>query len=137
MTFDELRAACYARLKTGWADANPSIPVEYENHSTIDLNSRRQPFMTCEVQFNTSHQINLSDAPWVRFDGSLWISGWAKQGTGTANLMVPLGLISTLFKTKQFGSGVNTTVPKLLPSRVIDGWHVLSLRIPFWFDQAP
>lgn len=134
MNFEDARAATYTRLKTYWDVAHPTVPVEYENQDTIDLDQQTAPFLTCEIVYNDSEQIAMGTPGGHRHFGAIWLSFWVKQGQGTALQNTALKELQDLFGEKAFG-GVNTRAARRVPSRPQKAWYVASLRVPFWIDD--
>lgn len=134
MNFESARVAVYSRLNTAWSASHPTMKVRYENNLTVDLNTEMAPFLTCELLFNDGAQLSLGSSPGVRYEGAIYLSVWAKESSGTSAALTRLGELALLFQMAAFG-GVNTRAPRPLPGRVQAGWYVLTLRIPFWFDQ--
>jgi hypothetical protein len=133
VNFDEARAAVYSRLKTFMDASHPAVKVEYENVQLIDRDQQLDAFVCCELLFTDGYQLALSGG--VRYEGAIYLSHWAKEDRGTAASLQMLGQLATLFQMTSFGPGLNTRAPRPLPGRDQLGWHISTLRIPFWFDQ--
>lgn len=135
MNFEAARAAVYERLNTKMASAYASVPVRYENRLTVDFATLETIFVACELALSDGTLASLGSTPMVRYSGAIYLAVWEKEGAGTSQALGILDALAIEFKAVQFG-GVNTKAPRPLPGQAQDGWYVLSLRIPFWFDQT-
>lgn len=136
MNFEDARAAVYARLKATMAASYPTVPVIYENRVSVDLDDHPGPVVTCQMAYADGEQVSMSQAPIVRYRGAIYLTAECKQGQGTAAALTMLGVLAGAFKTASFG-GVVTKAPRPLPGAEDKGWYVLTLRVPFYFDDIP
>ncbi len=134
MNFEDARAAIYSRLNTFMAASYPAIPVRYENRLTVDFATLETLFVAAEIAFTDGTQMALGSSPPVRYQGTIFLNVWERDGAGTSEALGLLDALAVAFKTAQFG-GVNTKAPRPMPGAFQPGWYVLAVRIPFWFDQ--
>jgi hypothetical protein len=134
MNFETARAAIFNRLDAYCDVAHVGVAVRYENRLLVDLATRVDPFIACEIVYSGGLQASLGTDPLARYSGGIWLSVWQKEDTGTTTSATWLGGLAAHFKAKQFG-GVNTQVPIPIPTREHAGWRVATIRVPFWFDD--
>lgn len=134
MNFENARAAIYGRLTTAWNASHSTVPVLYENRLEVDLATRKDPFITCEIVYNDGQQVGIGAPVGARYSGAIWLSVWQPEHSGVTPGTTWLGELATLFKAVTFG-GVNTRVPIPVPGRSQKGWDAHTLRVPFWFDD--
>jgi len=134
MTFEDARAASYARLDGYWPAAHPTIPVQYENRLLVDVAERAEPYVTCAAVFNDSEQMSLGEDGPTRYYGALWLTVYVKENQGVKDSLGYLEELAQLFKRKIF-SGVHTETPIPVPGVPRDGWYVQAVRVPFYFEQ--
>ena len=136
MNFDQARAAVFGRMNTVFEVANPTVPVQYENRLTVDLATQEVPFVVCELAFGDGEQVNLGLTPQVRYRGAIYLSVWAKEGEGSTTALGLLSALATDFKPQALGS-LYLQAARPMPGRTAQGWYVLTLRVPFYFDDQP
>jgi len=132
--FETTRAAIYGRLDAGWAQANPTVLVEYQNQDVVDLDKQTAPFVTCDLVYSDGAQMGLGQTAGQRYQGAIWLAVWTRKGSGVATANAYLAALATLFGLKVFG-GVNTHAVR--PCQ--PGLQELGHRDdpgPFWFDQT-
>lgn len=134
MTFDDARAAIYARLKTAMDASHAGVPVLYENRLLIDWDTQAAPFVAAELQLNDGEQAALGPTPPIRYRGGFYLQVWVKEGEGTKVALQILTTLANTFKTAKF-SGITTMAPRPLPGTPFKGWYVHGLRVPFYFDD--
>ena len=136
MTFEDARAAVYAKLDAFMQANYPAVPVQYENRANVDVSNLTGPVVVCELAYGDGEQKSLEQAPIVRYQGAIWLNAGAKEGEGTADSLGILSALASAFKTTSFG-GVVTQAPRPVPGAKRLGLYFIGIRVPFYFDDIP
>lgn len=136
MSFAAARDAIILRLDTYWQGAHPTVPIAWENRLTVDEEKQATPFGVCEVIFNGGHTASIEADPVERYTGAIYLAICVKANAGTREGYTLLDDLVSQFSNASF-AGITTLTPVPQPGKSYNGWHVLSARVPFWFNVMP
>lgn len=136
MTYDEARQALTDRFNDAFIAAFPTIPVEYDNRETVDVEAQVSigPFVEFFVRFHEGQQMTMGQQPLERVLGDVIFIVNAPLGTGTAKTNELHQWAHTQLSRQQLGDLVTQTAS---PGKVSEalGYRSAPLLIPFWFDS--
>jgi hypothetical protein len=134
-TYVEARDLLVSHLHTNWGGTYPTVPVFYENTTSVDLDSVGDAFLRAEISFEYAQQASMERTPITRVNGRFLFALLTKEGLGTRTVLGYIDYLTTLFKHRTLG-GVQTATPTPMRSTLRDGWYYQELAVPFWFDNA-
>lgn len=134
MSFESVRAAVATVVSSEWALAQPSVPMEMENHNQIDLNARRDPFVTYELRYVSSRQSSLENVPQTRYQGEALFHVAVPSGRGTKTGFTLADSLVPILKYRRV-SGVQFQAPRLMPAIETDGWYIWPLAFSFHYTE--
>ena len=134
MSFDAARQALFTLVQSVWTTAGAPVPLEYQNLEMIDMNSRADPFLACEIVFREALQVSLESSPRTRYFGELNLYVHVKDGQGTKAAMGYCGTFASGLKYQRV-SGVQLQAPRLKPTLKLTGWTVWVLSVSFQYDE--
>ena len=76
------REALVAFVATAYAAAYPASPAVFDN-DPFDWNSPPETFVEVEIKFYDGAQVNISADPKTRLRGFVYVTAYARQGTGS------------------------------------------------------
>lgn len=83
--------------------AYPTVPIVYEN-AGFDWNNPPPLFVTLEVLFQDGRQIGMAYAPKTRLHGCVYLSVYARQGSGSRASLGLLDWFASLLGYQQIGA---------------------------------
>lgn len=136
MTYDEARQVLTDHFAAAFAAAYPSIPIEYENRTTVDVEAQLSvgPFVEFVVRFHEGQQVSLGQTPLERVIGDVIFVVSAPLGTGVAQTNEILQWFRSRFNRQQLGDLVTTTTSFGRVSEAL-GYRSAPVLVPFWFDS--
>lgn len=134
MTFVSIRDALVSVVNAGWTATYPTIPVFYENATSVDLDDVGAAFLRCTVRFVSGDQASLGEAPLTRIRGAVDLRAFIKVEAGTRTALGYMDYLKDLLKYKDF-SGVRTGAPNPPTPQAIKNWYSLGISVPFWADM--
>ncbi|UCV26799.1 phage tail terminator-like protein [Ferribacterium limneticum] len=133
MNYETARTAL-AGLMEAALTAYPTLAVSWDN-TPIDLSKAGDLALQIEYMWDDAGQIDLGLAPNHRTTGSLFLTIFAKAGTGTVKALQLMDTLTLQLKCKSV-SGLVTTVPKPGKKPERSGWKTQELHVPFYFDST-
>lgn len=130
---DAVRQVVYGTLAAQWPSLHPTVPIDYENRGSVDPDSAVGPFVSVDIVFTDSRQVDLNQTPKVRYLGALWFGVMVKCGEGLAEGALLQASLTTMFALKSVAT-IQMRAATPLPGKEVKGWYLLPLRIPFKFD---
>lgn len=134
-TYVEARDAIVGLVHPAWVSAYPAVPVFYENTLRVDMDKVGDSFLRVEVDFDDARQMTVNDAPEHATYGTLYLTLFAKDGTGVRDTLGCFDYLTDLAKFKTI-TGVRFGAPTPGRRTYKDGWRSYELRVPFWFYSA-
>lgn len=134
MSYDSVRAAIFGYIQTQWAAAHPTVPLQFENQTGIDTNTRQDPFVLCELRFRDAEQATLENVPKLRQHGEVHFIICVRVGKGTKAGLEYAETIKNFMKFKLL-SGIQFMAPRLRDGVDEDGWYVWPLSVSFRYDE--
>lgn len=133
-TYVSARDAIITYFNTQWTATNPTIPAFYENTASVDLDVVSSPFVTVGVDFTDAVQsdLDLTPVPGARVFGKLIVKLFAKEGSGSRQLLVLTDFLDTTFRLQPL-SGVQMGVPRMGRKQSRDGWYAVDVICDFTF----
>ena len=132
MKLVDVRDTLAAHLHNSWS--HPEVKVFYANAEPPDLAQMPGAFLFVETNFDDAVQANISPTPFHRMYGTLVITVFVKETSGTRVALSYLDELSDLFKFKNL-SGVHTQAPRVGWEQSRDGWYSIDLRVSFYADS--
>ena len=125
-----------ASMITNAVTPYPTLPVFWDNTNGIDLAKVADLCLLVEFYWDDTAQMDMRETPSHRTTGSVYLTTFIKEGTGTKKA---LALADTLTNTLKFRneSGVVTTLISPGRRQNRDGWVSQEWHLPFYFDSIP
>ena len=126
--YSTVLAAIYPDVETAF----PGVPVAYPN-GPIDLNAVPDLWAEVEVVFTTADQVNLAVNPKTRQRGFVYVSVYAREGTGTA---AGAGLLAWFTGRLAYlrSGGLQLKEATAVTEPNARGWFVTGLKVEFFYD---
>ena len=134
MSYESVRAAVAAHVKTNWDAAATGYPIEFENIEQIDHSKQSAPFVTYQLKWRNAVQASIENTPITRYDGEAVFHIHVPQGEGTKVAMQIADVIAGFMKYRQL-IGVQFLAPRLLPSVEYQGWSIWPLAVGFHYRE--
>lgn len=134
MNYVTARDNLVSQINGNFTTTHPTIPIFYENTTTVDLDTVGDNFVRVQIDFTDAMQadIDMTAKPGQVVYGEALIMIFAKDGTG---LRTTLGLVDYFASLMAFEnlSGVYVDVPRQGRKVVNSGWMSTSIEVPFRF----
>lgn len=131
-TYAESRDVIVGKLEAAWPAAYPNVPLFYDNGPKPDRD-RLAAFVGCGIDYMGAVQREIGPTPAKRNYGSLSLVIAVKSQTGSRGSLVMADFLSDLYRFSMT-QGVVFQAPHLLPPVDKEGWFMLELLVPFYFD---
>jgi hypothetical protein len=131
-TRTEARDAIVAYLDPAWRTAFPSVPIFYENTTQVELDTIGSAFLQAEINYDDSQRLDIDEDPHSQTWGNVSLRLFAKEGTGTRQVLLMQDTIEGLMKYRKLG-GLTLDCPtpgKKIPK---DGWTSYDIHVPFQY----
>lgn len=129
-----IRNALVSAINDKFVTAYPGIPIVYDN-APFDRNSPPPIWVEYEIKFAGARQVSLGFIPKTRVHGFLYVTVWARDGTGTKNSLTMLDWFSSQLGYIAFG-GVNLRAAEPVGGKGPAGWHIEQIKLYFYSDPA-
>jgi hypothetical protein len=127
--FEAARAAIEGRLNTNWSTTS----IQWDN---VKFTPPDGPYVRCHIIFGAREKPNLGkDIAIVRNTGTIVLSIFVKQNTGTATMRTYADTLKAIFDTQQF-SGITCREGNVDDLPETAGWLGTNLWFPFYFDDV-
>jgi hypothetical protein len=112
------------------------LEVEYDNRSSVDMQSQTNPFLSVEVMYIDGYQADLSNKPVHRIVGMLVLTAKTREGMGSSE---GYRLLEHFYPKVQWQvlGGVRLDMAKMVRPRLVNGWWAVSATIPFHINKFP
>ena len=129
-----IRQEITALVATPFAAAYPGIPLVTDN-APFDWNAPPPFFVTLEVKFYSGNQISMSANPKTRYKGYVYVTTYAKEGTGSATSLNALSWFATNLGYKRTTS-VQIEAPEPSGMGSPKGWFTEESKFYFYADET-
>lgn len=127
-----VRAALLGAVYPAHEQAFPGVPVVIDN-GPFDRNNAPDLWAELEIKFHGADQVNVAANPDTRQRGYVYLSVYARSGTGNKRSLEVLGWFANQLGYHR-SELVQCQVPELVPEPEIRGWHIESLKVAFFAD---
>lgn len=134
--FEAVRAAAFAKVAAVMSTAFAAVPVQYENRNLIDVEQQQLPWLSVELVWNDGEQATIEHEPITRYEGAIYLTVYTKRGNGTKLAQEVMGRLAREFKRMPSGTLFQTRAARPVPARTWEDWHLQTLRVPFYTDDA-
>lgn len=111
----------------------PDVPVVIDN-APFDRNNAPDLWAEVEVKFHDGDQIGPSARPGTRQRGFVYVSVYSRSGTGNMRALRLLGWFANQLGYLR-SAPVQCQAPGMVPEPGVRGWHIESLKVPFYADS--
>lgn len=138
MSLDAARQAIVTeieRARDAWASW--PLQVEYENRDLVDLSKVTKSYVSVDIVWSRSSQMDLSNRPKVFDYGTILLAAGTKQGKGSADLLKLLDHFRPYLQLRDnIGGGVRTHEGHIQkPYPAADGFYYHPMSVPFWIEN--
>lgn len=128
----QIREALITLVNAPFAAAYPDIPLVVDNQA-FDRNSPPSMWVEYEIKWAGGQQVGMSADPKTRTHGWLYVTVWAREGTGSkASLSVIDWFNSRLKYAAIAGAQLQAPQPESVTPRI--GWYIEQLKLYFFTD---
>jgi hypothetical protein len=134
MNYENARTALATLVTQALVDY-PNLKVFWDNSGPLDLSVVKDTCLEVDYYWDDAGQASLGDAPLVRTTGSVYLTIYAKAGTGTKSCLQLMDTLTDRLKFRN-SEGLVTTVPRPGRRQERDGWQSQELHLPFRYDSV-
>jgi hypothetical protein len=121
-----------SKVATYFSQNYSATEIFYENHA-IDT-ERTEGYTQVTLRLASKQQITFGDDPVMRRRGAVQIDIYVRAGLGSKESYETLDVAEALFTRKSL-DGIEFGDVQTLPPQPVAGWHRLTLRCPFYYDE--
>jgi hypothetical protein len=129
-----IREALISAVNADYVAAYPTVPIVYDN-APFDRNKPPPLWVEFEVKFVDGNQIGMAWAPKTRTHGFVYVTIYAKEGTGSKAALLMLDWFSTKLGYHSVG-GVNLQAPSPVGDGSPKGWYTEQMKLYWWHDPS-
>lgn len=133
MTQANIRASVIGAVNAAYVAAYPLVPIVYDN-AAFDRNSPPAMWVEFEIKFAGGDQVGMSLIPRTRVHGFVYVSVWAREGTGSKASLQMLDWFAGQVGYASVG-GVFLQAPEPVSGKGPPGWYLEQSK--FYFYTAP
>lgn len=128
----QIREALITLVSAPFAAAYPNVPLVVDN-APFDRNFPPPMWVEYEIKWAGGDQVGMSASPVTRTHGWLYVTVWAREGTGSKQSLLIVDWFNNRLKYGAVG-GVNLQAPQpeSVPTRT--GWYLEQLKLNFYSD---
>lgn len=135
-----MRELVSATFATGWASAQPSVPLDLENEALPSSDT----FAALTITLTTSAQMTQGARKTrrVRRNGYVQVKLWTPADTGAAGGAGLADTVRTVLEMVELPSPlagdepVTTQAGNTSPIGIDGRWYMTLVRIPFWYAET-
>jgi hypothetical protein len=131
--YSDIKTALLSAVYPAHVTEFPNVPVVIDN-GPFDRNNAPEVWAELEIKFHDSDQVGPSANPRTRQRGFVYLSVYSREGTGNKVGLRVLGWFA-----QQLGyyrsAPVQCNEPSAVPDPAVRGWHIDSLKVPFFADS--
>lgn len=127
MSFATARRDIEKRLDSNWA----LTQIAYDNVPFTP--PKDQSWVSLRIFEDDVRRVNIGNPGVHRVSGTISISLYAPENTGTKEIRENADLLADIFRDKQF-NGITCREASLSTGILKDGWYMMILSIPFYWD---
>jgi len=136
MSAEAARLAIVTQFDAALAAYPPPVPIaQYENRNMVDTTLQQDPFVELDIKNISGRQLDLSNKPMTEQRGQIWITAFAKEGTGSRAAGLILDYFLPWFELKELGI-VRTHSAFYFNAKPVNGWQPYPLLVPFWWIRV-
>ena len=133
MSFADERRAIEGRL----ADNFTALPVRFDNLPFDQPHDAG--FVALSIRAGQARQVSTGPRPLHRHTGTIQLDIFVPEDSGTQVSRAHADSLAAIFRGARFAAGDSGTItcrtPRIDTPGVRDGWHLISLRIPYQRDH--
>lgn len=123
-----------AFVHTPYVTAYPSVPILYEN-GPFDWNSPPPFFVELEIKLYDGRPIGMSATPKTRLHGCVYVTTYAKKGSGNRTSKALLDWFFNHLKYQNAGA-VRLQEPSPVDGDRFLDWYTEGLKVEFYADET-
>ena len=122
------------RVNSAYVAAYPTVPIVYDN-GPFDWNNPPALFVTLEVVFYAGQQINLGIGPKTRHTGFVYVTVYAKEGTGA---LASRGILDWMAARLGYATltHVQIEAPQPVGGSNVKGFATQEMKFAFYADET-
>lgn len=120
-------------IVTAWTDY--PLVVEMDNQEAVDQSVQTNPYLQVEIRHMSGDQADLSDKPFVYYQGQILLAVVAKAGTGTSDANLLIDFIREYFSLKTLGI-VHCKAFEDHSGKLHNGWWYTPAIVNFWYHKV-
>ncbi len=129
-TLVQARDALVTHIHTQLQAVLPTLPVFYENTTSVDVNTVGDRFLQVGIDFEDTLLATVSSDLVDHVTGYIGFRLFAKEGTGTRTNLEAFDLLNTAMRHRTLG-GVTTGSCRPGRKEQRDGWLSMEFGVPF------
>lgn len=129
-----IRNAIVGYVQPAFSIAYPAIAIVHDN-SPFDWNSPPPEFVQFEVKFIDGNQVGMAADPKTRYTGFVYVTTFARSGTGSQRTLAILDFFADLLKFAYVGP-VQFHEPKPGGSTTVKTYYTEQLKVGFLSKPA-
>lgn len=134
MTQEAVRDALVEAVRVPYLAAYPNVPIVFPN-APFDRNSPPPIWVEYEIKFNGAGQVGMSQVPRTRVHGFLYVTVWAREGTGVRESLRMLDWFSEHLAYRSFDPVLLQAAEPVSDSPPV-GWNIEQLKLYFYTKPA-
>ena len=133
MNTKDFRAAINGAIQTWGAASYPAVPIMYENGPVPDEDKIGPIWIDVELRWYGAQPHAFGDPVSGRHRGAISVNVFYRDAQGTGLSDDILESLTTLLKTRRFGSAIVKFPSRTVPTHLV-GWYKTGLLFPFTLD---
>lgn len=130
----QIREGLITLVSAPFAAAYPAVSLVVDN-APFDRNHPPPLWVEYEIKWAGGEQIGMAQSPKTRIHGWLYVTVWAREGTGSKK---SLSIVDWFNSQLKYGyiSGVNLQAPQPESVTAPTGWYLEQIKLYFYSDPV-